>query len=298
MSELKIGFIGLGIMGRPMSKNLIRAGFDVTVYNRSRPAMDELAAFGAKTAASPKEVAERSDVVITIVSDTPDVQQVMMGPNGVLEGAHEGLICIDMSTISPKATREIAAQAAKRGVHALDAPVSGGEKGAIEGTLSIMVGGEAAIFEKCMPVFEAMGRKIVHVGGHGDGQSCKLCNQIVGAMNMLGLAEALIFGRKLGLDLGKMLDVVGGGAAASWAVQNLGPKVIQRDFEPGFMVTLQQKDMRLVLGAAEEVKLPMLASSLVHQLWKQVEADGLGRKGIQALVLALEKLTGVTVGEE
>ncbi|MCC6445875.1 MAG: NAD(P)-dependent oxidoreductase [Armatimonadetes bacterium] len=297
MSELKVGFIGLGIMGKPMSKNLVRAGFPVTVYNRSKPAVEELVAFGAKAAGSCREVAEQSDVVITIVSDTPDVLQVMTGSGGVLEGTREGLICADMSTISPKATRELAEEAARRGVETLDAPVSGGEKGAIEGTLSIMVGGEQAAFEKCLPVFQAMGKKIVRIGGHGDGQTCKLCNQIVGALNMLGLAEALVFGQKSGIDLEKMLEVVGGGAAASWAVQNLGPKVIKRDFEPGFMVTLQQKDMRLVLGAAEEIKLPTLASGLVHQLWKQNEADDQGRKGIQALVLALEKLTGVTVGE-
>lgn len=292
----RVGFIGLGIMGAPMSKNLIKAGYPLTVYNRSkRSAVDELVSLGATAEMSPKEVAQKSDVVITIVTDSPDVDAVILGPNGVIEGARSGMTVIDMSTISPKVTRNIAAKLAEKGVDMLDAPVSGGDKGAIAGTLSIMVGGKKEVFDKYLPIFEAMGKKIVHVGDHGMGQTVKLCNQIVGGLNILSMCEGLIFGAKMGVDLEKMLEAVGAGAAGSWMISNLAPRVLKRDFEPGFMIDLQQKDLRIALSMAEELNIPLPATSLVHQLFAAIQADGRGSKGTQALINALEKLANIEI---
>jgi 3-hydroxyisobutyrate dehydrogenase len=292
-----IGFIGLGIMGRPMARNLLKAGFSLTVWNRSRPGIDELVAEGAAEASGPREVAERSDVVITMVSDSPDVEQVALGPGGIIEGARPGLVMVDMSTISPDVTRRIAARLAEKGVEMLDAPVSGGDKGAIAGTLSIMVGGSEATLERCRPVLEAMGQTITYCGPSGAGQTVKLCNQIVGGLNNLAMCEALVFAAKAGVNLRTMIEAVSGGACTSWAIQNLAPKVVERDFAPGFKVAHQQKDLRLALDEADDRSLPLPGTSLVHQLFAAVEADGLGGEGIQSLVKALEKLAGVTVEE-
>lgn len=291
----RIGFIGLGIMGRAMCRNLIKAGFDVTIYNRTRSRTEEAAAMGARVADSPADCARDAELVITIVTDTPDVREVLFGAGGVVETIRPGSIVADMSTISPKATREMAAQMSQRGVYMLDAPVSGGEKGAVEGTLSIMVGGDEGAFRTALPAFQAMGKKIVHVGPSGMGQTVKLCNQIAGALNLLAMSEALVFGARMGVDLEKMIEAVGAGAASSWAIVNLAPKVLQRDFAPGFMVKLQQKDLRLALEAAGEEHLPLPGTALVSQLFRAVEADGNGELGTQALVLALEKLGQVKV---
>lgn len=292
----QIGFIGLGIMGRPMVKNLLKSGFPVTVWNRSRPGIDECVAAGASEAGSPSEVASRSEVVITMVTDSPDVEQVVLGEGGVIEGVRPGAVVIDMSTISPQVTRGIAERLREKGVRMLDAPVSGGDKGAIEGTLSIMVGGDASTFEECLPIFQAMGKRITHLGPNGAGQTCKLCNQIVGAINLLAVSECLVFAQRQGIDLEKMLEAVGGGAAHSWGLVNLGPKMAKRDFAPGFMVKLQQKDLRLALEAAAQGNLPLPGTALAHQLFRAVEASGGGDLGTQALVLALEKLGEVKVG--
>lgn len=296
--SLKVGFIGLGIMGRPMVRNLLKAGFEVTVWNRTSSRMDELVREGAKPAESPREAAKGNDVVITIVTDSPDVENVILGDGGAAHGAEPGTLFIDMSTISPEVTRSIAARLKEKGIEMLDAPVSGGDKGAIEGTLSIMVGGEESAVERAMPLFEAMGKTITHVGPVGSGQTVKLCNQITGAINILAAAEAVVFAAKSGVDLKKMLQAVGGGAAASWMVQNLGPRMVQGDFEPGFMVKLQQKDLRLALEAAREMHLPLPATALVHQLFAAVEAEGLGDKGTQSLVTALERLGNVEARQE
>jgi 3-hydroxyisobutyrate dehydrogenase len=292
----RIGFIGLGIMGRPMVKNLLKAGYDVTVWNRSRPGIDDAVAAGAKEAASAKDVAVQTDVIITMVTDSPDVEQVIMGPNGVIEGVRSGSTVIDMSTISPEVTRQIAGKLAERGVEMLDAPVSGGDQGAIAGTLSIMVGGKREVFDRCQPVFEAMGKKIVHCGGHGAGQTVKLCNQIAVCLTNLATCETMVFATKMGVDPAVMLDALGGGAAASWQLLNLGPRMARRDFAPGFMVRLQQKDIRLILESARAEHLPLPGVSLVHQLFAGVEADGGGDEGTQALVKSLEKLGHVQVG--
>lgn len=291
----QIGFIGLGIMGRPMAKNLLKAGHPLVVYNRSRPPMEELIGLGASGASSPKDVAARTDVVITMVPDSPDVEAVVLGPNGVLEGVREGMIVIDMSTISPQVSRRIAKAAAEKGVKALDAPVSGGDKGAIEGTLSIMVGGEPQVFEECLPIFQALGTRVVHVGGHGMGQTVKLCNQVIGPLTLLAVCEGLLLGAKAGADLDRLIEAISGGAARSWMLENLGPKILDRDFRPGFMVRLMQKDLRLALDLADDLKLPLPATSLVHELFRSVEAGGEGESGIQALVKGLERLAGVEV---
>jgi 3-hydroxyisobutyrate dehydrogenase len=254
-----------------------------------------LAVEGATPAASPREVAEKSEVVITIVTDTPDVQQVLLGKNGVVEGLQTDTVVIDMSTISPTATREMADTIQQKGTYMLDAPVSGGEGGAIAGTLSIMVGGNEAIFNRCLPIFEAMGKNIVHLGETGSGQLTKLCNQIAVAVTNLAMSEALIFGAKAGINLKKMQQAISGGAAGSWQLANLAPRILKRDFAPGFMVELQQKDLRLVLQEADHLKLALPATSLVHHLFNALETRGAGGEGTQALVKVLEQLAGVTV---
>lgn len=292
----QIGFIGLGIMGQGMARNLLRAGFDLVVWNRTPSKMDALVSEGASAAGSPAELARACDIVITCVSDTPDVEAVVLGENGVIHGLREGSLLIDMSTISPKVTREIAARLAERGVHMLDAPVSGGSEGAARGTLSIMVGGEADQVSRAMPILEAMGKTITHVGGHGAGQTVKLVNQILVVVNMLAVGEGLLFAQAGGLDLQKTLDAVTQGAAGSWMLSNRGPQVIARDWRPGFTIDLQQKDLRLVLEAADENGVPLLGTALVFQLYRTLQQAGLGSEGNHALVKALERLAGFTAG--
>ena len=295
--EKKIGFIGLGIMGMPMARNLIKAGFEVVVYNRTTSKAEQMVSEGAKKADSPKELARETPVVITIVSDTPDVESVILGENGVIEGIKPDSVVIDMSTISPQATQKIVARLKERGAHMLDAPVSGGEQGAISGALSIMVGGDAQIFKRCQPIFEAMGKNIIHVGSNGMGQTVKLMNQILVAGTLNAVVEALIFAQNSGVDLEKAIDAVKGGAAASWQLSNLAPRIIKRDFKPGFMVDLIQKDLNLVMGATEVVKTPLPVTSFIHQMYYSLQSAGEGKSGTQALVKAMERLTGVEVGQ-
>lgn len=296
MSKLRVGFIGLGIMGKPMCRNLLNAGFPLTVWNRSQPAIDLVVSWGAIPARSPKEVAEKSEVIITMVTDSPDVEQVTLGPNGILEGIASGGIHVDMTTISPLVTRQIAARLAEKGAFMLDAPVSGGDIGAKNATLSIMVGGPKTAFDTCLPIFQALGKNIVHIGEeHGSGQFTKLCNQIAGGLHLLAMSEAIAFGRKAGIDLEKMLTAISQGAAGSWMLTHLAPRVLKGDWEPGFMVKLQQKDLRLALEAASQMNLPLPGTALVHQLFRAVEAEGLGNKGTQSLIHALEKLGNFTV---
>lgn len=291
----RIGFIGLGIMGRPMARNLMKAGFLLTVWNRSQPGIDELVSEGAAEGGSPADVARRSDVVITIVGDSPDVEEVALGTNGIIEGAHPDLVHTDMSTISPQVTRRIAGRLAEAGVEMLDAPVSGGQQGAIEGTLSIMVGGKAETLERCRPALAAMGGKIVHCGSAGAGQTVKLCNQIAVALTNLGMCEALVFAARSGIDPRRMIEAVSAGAGTSWQLQILAPRIVERDFRPGFKVAHQGKDLRLALEAAAAMAAPLPGTGLVAELFSALEADGLGEEGTQALVKALEKLAGVEV---
>lgn len=295
MSE-RVGFIGLGIMGRGMAHNLLKAGFAVTVWNRTAARMDALLQAGATAASSPADLARRCDVIFTCVSDTPDVEAVVLGEDGVLAGAQAGALVVDMSTISPEATRTLAAKLAERGVYFLDAPVSGGSEGAARGTLSIMVGGEAEQVARAMPYFQAMGKTITHVGKVGDGQAVKLVNQILVVVTMLGVSEALLFAQASGLDLEKTLQAVAGGAAGSWMLSNRGTQAIARDFRPGFTIDLQQKDLRLVLEAADQRGVPAIATSLVFNLYRTLQQAGLGHEGNHALIKALERLAGITVG--
>ncbi|MBS7615071.1 2-hydroxy-3-oxopropionate reductase [Candidatus Bathyarchaeota archaeon] len=292
MKNEKIGFIGLGVMGKPMAVNLLNAGYKLTVWNRTRSKMDDLLAMGASGAESPKEVAEKSDVVITMVSDSSDVEEVVLGPQGVIYGAHEGLVLIDMSTISPTVTQKIAQELYAKGVKMLDAPVSGGEIGAKQATLSIMVGGPKETFDRCLPILQVLGKKVTHMGSNGMGQTTKLCNQIICALNIQAVCEGLMLGAKAGLDLKKLLDVVTAGAASSWMLSNLGPKMIERDMRPGFKIKHQQKDLKLVLSFAAEIGLPLPGTALVQQMLRAVEAEGLGEQGTQAAIVTMEKLAG------
>ncbi len=299
MPKPTVGFIGLGIMGAPMAKNLIDAGYALTVWNRSQAKVDAVAAHGAAGASSAKEVAEKSEIIITIVTDSPDVERVVLGEDGVIEGAASGSIVVDMTTMSPKITTEIATALAENGVQMLDAPVSGGDIGAQNGTLSIMVGGPTSAFDRVLPLFEVMGQNIVHAGeDNGLGQYVKLCNQIAVVGNLLAMCEAMALGKRAGLDLDKMVAAISKGAAGSWALLNLAPRVVQGDWEPGFMVDLQQKDLRLALEAAAELDLPLPGTALVNNLFRSVQRAGMGRKGTQSLMYALEQLGGFQVAED
>jgi 2-hydroxy-3-oxopropionate reductase len=289
---MRIGVIGLGIMGAPMARNLLRAGHTLVVMRRTQARADALVAEGAVLADSPAAVARAAEAVVTMLPDTPDVEAVITGPDGVLAGAAPGLLAIDMSTIAPAAARALAAQAARGGVALLDAPVSGGEQGAVAGTLSIMVGGERAAFERAAPIFAALGRQVTYMGGPGQGQMTKLVNQVVGATTLAAVAEGVLLAMRAGLDGAAMVQAVGAGAASSWMLAEQAPRMQRRDFAPGFMIRLQQKDLRLALAAAAEVGVPLPATALVHQLFAAVEAHGGGALGTQALVTALEALAG------
>jgi 3-hydroxyisobutyrate dehydrogenase len=288
----KIGFIGLGLMGSGMSMNLVKAGFPVTVWNRTASKMETLIEAGAKGAGSPKEVAENSDIIVSIVTDSQDVEEVILGPEGAIHGARSGAVVIDMSTISPSVTRLIAEELGEKGVRMLDGPVSGGAIGARDGTLSIMVGGENETFQECLPIFEAMGKTVTHVGGNGMGQTVKLVNQILVGTTMLGVAEALMFAKKSGVDLEKCHAAVSGGAAGSWQLTNNGARLLKGDHEPGFKVKDYLKDLRIIMEAAADVNMPLVGTSVVHQMFRSLEAEGLTQKGTQAVILAVEKLAG------
>jgi 3-hydroxyisobutyrate dehydrogenase len=294
----KVGFIGLGIMGMPMVRNLIRNGFEVTVYNRTTSKAERMAAEGVKIVDSPGKLAQDNSVIITMVSDTPDVESVILGENGIIEFIKADSVVIDMSTISPEATRKIAIRLKEKKAHMLDAPVSGGEQGAIDGTLSIMVGGDAKIFKRCWPVLKAMGKDITHVGSNGMGQTVKLMNQILVVGNLNAVVEALVFAQKQGVDLTRAIEAVKGGAAGSWQLTNLAPRIVKRDFQPGFMVSLMQKDLRLIMEAAESMAVPLPATSLIHQMFCSLHTADEGTSGTQVLVKVLERLSGIKVGQK
>ncbi|MBI1762268.1 MAG: NAD(P)-dependent oxidoreductase [Acidobacteria bacterium] len=295
---MQIGFIGLGIMGQPMARNLLKAGFPLVVATRTPGKAanfaDENATLGrVQAAATPAQVAALCDVIIVMVTDTPDVVEVAYGETGLFATAKPGTIIIDMSTISPSVTRDLATKANKQGLHWLDAPVSGGEKGAIEGTLTIMAGGAAEAVAQAQPVLNAMGKRITHFGAPGNGQSAKLCNQIMVAVNLMAVCETMTFARKAGLDLNLLHQALTGGAANSWALDVLGKKMIDRDFKPAFMVKLQQKDLRLVMDAANSNHSALPAAGLAHQMLAAVEAEGRGEDGTQSLVRIFERLAGL-----
>lgn len=290
MAIERVGFVGLGIMGAPMAANLLKAGFHVTVWNRTPARMDPLLERGAARAGSPAEVAAASEVTISCVTSSPDVEAIALGPGGIAEGAAPGSTYIDCSTIAPQTARAVAAGLASRGIAMLDAPVSGGDVGARAGTLAIMVGGDPAVFERCLPVLRAMGKTIVHAGPAGAGQVVKLCNQVAGGLNLLAMAEAISLARGAGVDPAKMLEVVSAGAAGSWMLSNLGPRAIRGDYAPGFMVDLMQKDLHLVLDEAARGHTPLPGTALVSQLFQVIQAQGRGAEGTQSIVDALRRL--------
>ena len=286
----KVAFIGTGIMGAPMAGHLLAAGHQLTVHSRTKARAEELLGRGAKWAATPREAAGNCDVVFICVTDTPDVEKVAVGKDGIIESARRGLIVVDHSTISPSATRKMAEALAARGAWLLDAPVSGGDVGAKNATLSIMVGGDEQAFQRVRPLLSQMGKTIVHCGPSGNGQLTKLVNQILVSVTLTGVAEALAFAAKNGLDLAKTISVVSGGAAKSWQLENLGPKMVGGDFRPGFMIDLMQKDLRILMQSGQESGAPLVTSALVHQLFTAAQAYGHGRDGTQAIYAVMEAL--------
>ncbi|HSQ36882.1 MAG TPA: NAD(P)-dependent oxidoreductase [Acidimicrobiia bacterium] len=293
----RVGFIGLGIMGSGMARNLLANGHALCVWNRSPERLAPILGAGATAADSPADLARRSDLVMICVSDTPDVEQVALGPGGVLDGLSPGSLVVDHSSISPRATRRLAEAAAAKGAHWLDAPVSGGSEGAARGTLSIMVGGDPAQVERARPYLEAYGTAITHVGPSGAGQIAKIVNQILVVVTQQGVGEALLLAQAGGLGLNTAIDAVKGGAAGSWMLANRGPQMARRDWRPGFTIDLQQKDLRLALEAADELGVPLPATALVFQLYRGLQQQGLGQEGNHALVKALEEMSGITLGE-
>jgi len=293
MDHPTVGWIGTGIMGKPMARNLLRAGYPLRVFNRTEAAADELITAGAHRCHSAADAASGAAIVISIVSDSPDVEEVYLGEKGVLAGLGAGTLCIDMSTIAPAVAQQVAAAADKKGGSYLDAPVSGGKTGAQAGTLVIMVGGEEDDVKRAGPIFDVLGKTTVHGGPVGHGQLMKLCNQILCGLNLLAVSEAVVFARRVGLDVATMLEAVSEGAAGSWAVSNLGPRMHERAFAPMFMVDLQQKDLRIVLDAAAKADLPLPGTAMVSSFLASNQAAGEGREGTQALVKVLERLAGM-----
>ncbi|MCW5877086.1 MAG: NAD(P)-dependent oxidoreductase [Anaerolineales bacterium] len=292
-NKLTAGFIGLGLMGKPMAGHLLAASFPLWVHNRSRAAVDELAAQGAQPAASAAELAAAVDIVFTCLPDSPDVEKVVLGPGGIAEGARPGLIIVDHSTIKPAAARSLAATLAERGLHFLDAPVSGGQPGAQQGTLTVMVGGDAAALERARPAMEAYSKAITHIGAAGAGQVAKCCNQIMVAAQMTALAELLIFARKADVDPAKVVQAIRGGAAACWTLDNKPERLFAGNREPGFKAYMQAKDMGIVMESAAEMEMPLPATEVAAQLYDQMLEMGMGDLDNSALVGVLEKMAGI-----
>lgn len=289
----RAGFIGMGIMGAPMAGNLIKAGFPVTVYNRSPEKTQPLAGQGAEVAGSPAAVASACDIIVSCVSDTHDVLDVILNEdNGVIAGVHKDAIVIDCSTVAPKAAIQCSQTLADRGAHFLDAPVSGGDVGAQAGTLSIMVGGKREAFDRALPVFNVMGKTITYCGDSGAGYLVKLCNQILGALHLVAAAEAVSLAESAGVDTSAMLQAVSGGAAGSWMLTNLAPKMVKGDYDPGFFVDYQLKDLRLAHDAAHECSAPLPAAALAETLFRAASIQGYGKEGTQAMVKVLRALKG------
>ena len=291
--ETRIGWIGTGVMGASMVGHLIDAGFQATVYSRTRDKAEPVLAKGAEWADSPKAVAEASDVIFAIVGFPSDVREVMLGDDGALAGSKPGNVLVDMTTSEPSLAIEIHEAAQARDVHSVDAPVSGGDVGAKNGTLSIMIGGDDEVVQALQPCWDAMGGTIVHQGGAGAGQHTKMVNQILIATNMIGVCEALLYGQKAGLDLPTVLESVGGGAAASWSLSNLGPRIMDNNFDPGFFVEHFIKDMGIALSEGKSLGLSLPGLALSHQLYLALQAQGHGRDGTHALELSLASGSGV-----
>ncbi len=292
----RVGYIGLGLMGSGMARNLLRAGHTLVVHNRSRAIVEQFAREGAIPATSPREVATQCDFVFTNLPDSPDVEQVVLGADGIIEGVHAGLIYIDNSTIKPETARRIARALAEVGVPALDAPVSGGDIGAREGTLSIMVGGPKDAFERTLPLFQAMGRTITWVGESGAGQIAKVANQVVVAGTMVAMSEALVLAQKAGVDPQRVVQAISRGAAQCWALDHKPPKIFRRDLAPGFKAYMQTKDLKIVIDTAHTYQAPIPLTAVAHQLYEAMLSMGNGELDNSAVITVLEALAGVQVG--
>jgi 2-hydroxy-3-oxopropionate reductase len=289
-----IGFIGLGIMGRPMARNLLKAGYPLVVHSRSRGPVDEIAKAGARVGTSPRDVASQSDVVITMLPNSPDVEQVVLGRDGVIEGARPGKVLLDMSTISPLVSQKIGAALAEKSVNMLDAPVSGGEKGAIDGVLSIMVGGDKPMFEKVLPILQAMGKTITHLGPLGAGGFTKLANQIIVAVNLTALGEALTLAKKAGLDRELTLTALAGGLAGSRCLDQKKPNYLADTYNPGFKIDLHYKDLGLIMESARALGVPLPATAVVQELFSALRVKGRGGLDHSAVITLLEDLAGLS----
>ena len=292
---LKVGYIGLGLMGKSIARNILKAGFPLVVHNRSRAPIDELVAEGAIPASSPAVVAAQVDAVFTNLPDTPDVEKVVLGEKGIIEGAHKGLIYVDNSSIKPASARMIARSMAEKGVMALDAPVSGGDIGARNGTLTIMVGGEAAALGKVMPVLMAMGRTVTHVGDSGAGQVAKAANQIMVAAQMVAMGELLVFSKKAGVDPRKVVEAIKGGAAQCWTLDVKPPRLFDGNRSPGFKAHLQLKDLKIIMETAQEYEIPVPSTMENTKLFQQMIDMGMGELDNSAVVGVIEKLAGVGI---
>ena len=292
----RVGFVGLGIMGTPMARNLIEAGFELVLYNRTREKAEALAERGAEIAASPREAAAKSDVTITMLPGPPEVEELVAGEGGLLEGARDGSLLVDMSTSSPVLARELARRAGERGIGMLDAPVSGGDVGAIEGTLSIMVGGSEDDFERARPIFETLGKTVVRVGGAGAGQVAKAANQIVVALTIEAVSEALVLGSKAGVDPAKIVEALSGGLAANKVMEIKGAKLLSHEFEPGGKIEFQRKDLKIALAAAREYGVPLPITAMVEAMFGALEARGRGEWDHSALLTLLEDWSRHEIG--
>ncbi|HLO27975.1 MAG TPA: NAD(P)-binding domain-containing protein [Anaerolineales bacterium] len=292
---LKVGYIGLGLMGKSIARNILKAGFPLVLHNRSRAAVDELVAEGASAAHSPKEVAEQVDAIFTNLPDTPDVEKVVLGKNGIMAGAHAGLIYVDNSTIKPASARRIAEKLAEQNVFALDAPVSGGDIGAKNGTLTIMVGGEASALDKVMPVFMAMGKTVTHVGDAGAGQVAKAANQIMVAAQMVAMGELLVFSKKAGVDPRKVVEAIKGGAAQCWTLDVKPPRLFAGNRNPGFKAHMQLKDLKIILDTAQEYDIPISGTVENTKLFQQMIDSGMGELDNSAVVAVIEAKAGVSI---
>ena len=292
---LRVGYVGLGLMGKSIARNILKAGFALVVHNRSRGAVNELEAEGAKAAGSPREVAEQVDVIFTNLPDTPDVEKVVLGENGIIEGAHDGLIYIDNSTIKPASARRIAEKLAERKVFALDAPVSGGDIGARNGTLTIMVGGDASALEKVMPVLMAMGKTVTHVGAAGAGQVAKAANQIMVAAQMVAMGELLVFSKKAGVDPRKVVEATKGGAAQCWTLDVKPPRLFDGNRNPGFKAHMQLKDLKIILDTAQEYGIPISGAVENAKLFQEMIDMGMGELDNSAVVGVIEEKAGISI---
>ena len=293
MSKPKIGFIGLGIMGKPMAGHLIDAGYELVVHNRNRDAVDELVGRGATEAHSGKEVAEQSDIVLTMLPDSPDVESVALGEGGIIEGVHEGLIFVDMSTIAPSVTTQVGEVLSEKGVQSLDAPVSGGDIGAQNATLSIMVGGDADTFNTVKPLFDIMGQSAILCGPLGAGQTVKACNQILVAVTIAGVSEALTMGTKAGVDPIKIVQVLSGGLARCGVLENRGERMVNGDFDPGFRIRLHYKDLNIIQKTSNDFDVPLPVTSEVFELFKTAMVKGRGELDHSGLLTVIEDMSNI-----